>query len=202
MKRLNRMRNIALAALALVVLLGALPTAAMAQEDLVRFRVENRADRGITVRLYSNDGSGRAYYLRVEAGETKTLTPPSGIYDYRLTACGVMVWGEVDLTGPLTWIMPQCGDKGGPGTKASNTQDVGKILKLVKIKLENNTGSTLQIWLDGPFQYVFTIPAGETKTVSILKGKYEWAHYACFGGQLKLGVLYADFAKTRTFECK
>ncbi len=201
MKRLNPTKKIALAVLAAVLLLGALPTQALAAAaDVVRFRVENRSDRSITVRLYSNDGTGRAYYMVVAAKTTKDMTPLAGVYDYRLTACGVMVKGEVDLSKNLNWIMPQCGDKGGPGTKAPNTQDVGKILKLVSIKLVNHTGATMKIWLDGPFQYVFIIPNGGSKTVSILKGDYDWGHYAC-NGVLDEGMLHADVNKTRVFEC-
>lgn len=201
MKNLQPLKKFLLAVLAVVIVLGALPSSVMAAEDeLVRFRVINNADRGITIRLYATDGSGRAYYMRVEANTTKNMTPIGGVYSYRLTACGVMVWGTVDLTRPLTWQNPQCGDKGGPGSKAPNTQDVGKILKLMQIKIVNRTGSDLQIWLDGPFQYVFKIPAGGNKIVSILKGIYEYGHYAC-DGVLVQGNLNANKAATRTIEC-
>jgi hypothetical protein len=197
---MNPTKKIALAVLAAVLLLSALPMQALAATgDLVRFRVENRSDRSITVRLYSQDGSERAYYMVIAAKTTKDMTPLAGTYDYRLSACGVMVKGQVDLSKNLNWIMPQCGDKGGPGTKAPNTQDVGKILKLVSIKLVNHTGATMKIWLEGPFQYVFIIPNGGSKTVSILKGEYEWGHYAC--GPLDEGILHADMNKTRVFEC-
>lgn len=199
MKNLHSSRKIVLAMLAAVLLLSVAPTSVLAADDVVRFRVENRADRSITVRLYAQDGSGRAYYMVVDKLSTKIMTPLSGLYTYRLSACGVMVKGDLDLTKNMNWIMPECGDKGGPGTKQPNTQDVGKILKLVSIKIVNKTGSQLKIWLEGPFQYVFIIPAGGSKTVSILKGEYEWGHYAC--GPLDEGVLHADSNKTRVFEC-
>ena len=201
MKPIMQWKKSVLLFMAMALLAAALPTAALAaQSDLVRFTVENRAERDITIRLYSTDGSGRAYYMQVLAETTKIMTPPRGLYDYRLTACGVMVWGVVDLNGPLTWIMPQCGDKGGPGSKAPNTQDIGKILALSKISLVNNTGSALRVWLDGPFQYVFDIPVGATKIVSILKGFYQWGHFAC-DGQLHQGNIYAVGTKTKTFIC-
>lgn len=200
MKNMQPLKKFLLAALAVVIVLGALPSSVMAADDIVRFRVINNADRGITVRLYATDGSGRAYYMRVEATSTKDMSPIAGVYTYRLTACGVMVKGTVDLTKPVIWQNPQCGDKGGPGSKAPNTTDVGKILKLMKIRIVNRTGSDLQIWLDGPFQYVFKIPAGGSKTVSILKGIYEYGHYAC-DGVLVVGNLNANKAATRTIEC-
>jgi hypothetical protein len=200
MTKLQPLKKILLAALAVVILLGALPSSVLAaQDDLVRFRVINNADRGITIRLYATDGSGKAYYMRVDANATKNMTPIAGVYTYRLTACGVMVKGTVDLTRNLTWQNPQCGDKGGPGSKAPNTQDVGKILKLMQIKIVNRTGAAMQVWLDGPFQYVFKIPEGGSKTVSILKGIYEYGHYAC--GVLVTGNLNANKAATRTLVC-
>jgi hypothetical protein len=195
----NLMTKFVLAALAAVLLLSALPSPALAADDVVRFRVENRADRGITIRLYATDGSGRAYYMRVEKESTKIMTPLAGVYTYRLTACGVMVKGTLDLSKNMNWIMPQCGDKGGPGTKAPNTQDVGKILKLVSVRLVNRTGAPMKIWLEGPFQYVFNIPNGGSKTVSILKGEYEWGHYAC--GALDEGKLHVVSTMSRVFEC-
>lgn len=202
MTQMTKAKKFWLALLVATLLLAALPSTALAQEDLVRFRVINRADRGITIRLYATDGSGRAYYMRVEALTTKNMSPIRGVYDYRFTACGIMVTGTVDLTRPLTWINPECGEKGGPGTKAANTQDVGRaIMPLVKIKLVNKTDVDMQIWLAGPFPYVFTIPANGSKTVSILKGSYTWTHFACDGGKIDTGNLFANNAKTRTFEC-
>ncbi|MEX1247199.1 MAG: hypothetical protein WEA61_01850 [Anaerolineales bacterium] len=201
MNRLTKSRKILLAVMVVALLAVALPGAASAADDLVRFKVVNNSDRGITIRLYSQDGSGRAYYMRVEAETTKIMTPPRGMYDYRLTSCGVMVFGEVDLTGPLTWLVPDCGNKGGPGSRAPNTQDVGSILKLTKVKLINKTGTTLKVWLDGPWQYVFNIPSGGSKTVSILKGVYEWGHFACDGNRTE-GILEVAGYSTKTFECK
>jgi hypothetical protein len=198
---LTKMKPFVFAALIVALLLSALPSIAVAaQEDLVRFKVQNQADRGITIRLYATDGSGRAYYMRVEAETTKIMTPIRGIYDYRLTACGVMVRGTVDLTGPLTWLMPKCGDKGGPGSQAANTQDIGSILKLTKVRLVNRTGAALKVWFEGPYQYVFQIPSGGTKTVSILKGTYEWGHFACDGERVD-GFIEVAGATTKVFEC-
>jgi hypothetical protein len=201
MTQITKAKKFWLALLVAMLILAALPTTALAQEDLVRFRIENRADRGITIRLYAKDGSGRAYYMHVEALTTKSLSAIRGVYDYRLTACGIMLKGTVDLNKPLNWINPNCGDKGGAGTKAPNTQDVGRdILKLVKIKLVNRTGDDMQIWLAGPFPFVFSINAGSSKTVSIPKGSYTFRHYAC-DGVLDTGNLFANVAKTRVIEC-
>lgn len=199
MKPLNTLRKVALGALVTVLMLSAVPSPALAG-DLVRFTVENRSDGWMTIRLYATDGTTRAYYMYVDANSTKIMTPLAGIYTYRLSACGVMVRGTVDLTKNSTWINPECGDKGGPGTKQPNTKDVGKILKFTSFTLINHTGATMKVWLDGPFQYVFIIPEGGSKTVSIRKGVYEWGHYAC--GGLQVGNLTADADhRSRIFSC-
>lgn len=198
----SKMKLIVLATLVVALLTAALPVSAAPaeQSDLVRFRVENRADRGITIRLYATDGTSRAYYMRVDAESTKIMTPQRGIYDYRLTACGIMVRGTVDLNGPLTWVVPQCGDKGVAGAGGANTEDVGKILKLTKVHLVNRTGERLRVWLEGPNDYVFTIPAGGRKTVSIRAGMYEWGHFACDGARTE-GMLEVAGETSKIFEC-
>jgi hypothetical protein len=201
MNRLTRSRKLVLTIMAVALLAAALPGVALAADDLVRFRVVNNSERSITIRLYSQDGSGKAYYMVVPGEATKDMSPLRGTYDYRLTACGIMVRGTVDLSKPLRWQVPDCGDKGGPGSKAPNTQDVGKILKLTKVKLTNKTGTDLKVWLDGPFQYVFNIPSGASKSVSIPAGTYEWGHFACDGDRTD-GFLEVAGATKKVFECK
>jgi hypothetical protein len=198
--KLTAFKKLVLAGMALALLLAALPAPALAAGDTVNFKIENRADRGITIRLYATDGSGRAYYMRVEKETTKTMNPLRGVYTYRLTACGVMVKGTIDLSKNANWIMPQCGHRAGQGSGAAATTDISKILKLISLKIVNRTGHTMKIWLEGPFQYVFIIPNGGSKVVTILKGDYEWGHYAC-DGVLDEGRISVQETKTRIFEC-
>ncbi|HLD92923.1 MAG TPA: hypothetical protein VI703_01795 [Anaerolineales bacterium] len=201
MAKFTRARNFWLALLVAAIVMAGLPSVAQAEEDAVRFRVINRAERGITVRLYATDGSGRAYYMHVEALTTKDLYPQRGVYDYRLTACGIMVRGTVDLTKPYRWVMPKCGFTKAQGAKAESTQNLGKDpLHLVNVTLVNDTGGYLQIWLSGPYPYVFYIPPDGSKSVSILKGTYVWSHYSC-GGTYSSGTVVANYGKTKVITC-
>ena len=121
-----------------------MPDSARAGElDLVRFRVENRDSTSISIRLYSQDGSGTAYYMVIEGTSTKVMTPQAGVYDYRLSSCGVVVRGEIDLSRKHNWILPSCGNKGGPGTQATNTTDASEIVRLVKIDLVNEKSTRI-----------------------------------------------------------
>jgi len=202
MTQITKARKFWLGLMVAMFVLAALPsTADAAQEDLVRFRVENRSDRPITIRLYSQAGPSHTYYMTVDGLTTKSMSPVRGRYDYRLTACGVVVTGTVNLTKPVTWINPQCGDKGGAGTKAVNTQDVGReILKLNKVILVNKTNRDFRIWLEGRYPYTFLLPAGGNTTVSLLKGSYTWSATLC--GNEQTGKLSVNNLTKKVFECK
>ncbi|MCW5876795.1 MAG: hypothetical protein KIS85_07925 [Anaerolineales bacterium] len=204
MKPASHARKLLLALMAVMLLAAALPSAVLAaQESLMRFVVDNKSDRAVTVSLFSTDGSGRAYYMQVLGNETKSITPPRGTYNYQLTICGVVVRGQLDLTRHLfTWQVPKCGDKGGPGSKAPNTQDVGKLLALTRVEIANKTGARLVLTLRGPQTYVFTIPVGATQSVSILRGEYTWGHFACNNGEYQRGNLTAASGKQKEIFCK
>src|SRR5690606_2813510 len=112
--------------------------------------------------------------------------------------CGITTRGELDLSKhQFKWMVPKCGDKGGPGSKAPNTQDVGKVLALTKVTLVNETGARLVLTLRGPQTYVFTIPADGKKVVSIVRGEYTWGHFACNNGEYQRGNLTASANRTR-----
>jgi hypothetical protein len=203
---MNVMKKFGLAIMVMVLLLGLSPSDVLAAPqgqtiDLVRFTVENRDEAGITLRLYATDGTLRAYYLRVDGGSTRILTPEAGIYNYTLTACGIQVRGTVDLTRNHNWVLPPCGFKGGPGTKAPNTSDVSEEIRLVRVDLVNTTSTRIQVRLYGPWDYVFTIEGKDTKVVTILKGEYDYTMFACQGG-FYTGHFLARANKIQEFECK
>lgn len=198
MTQKTKVKKFWLALLVAMLILAALPSPALASEDLVQFTVENHADRSLSIRLYSQDGTG-IYYMALEPLTTKTMTPMRGIYDYRLSTCGLTVTGTVDLTKFTTWIMPNCGATSGT-PKAENTLNLGRtVLKLVKVTLINDTQRSMLLSLSGPTFYIFTIPADGSKVVTILKGFYTWSHSAC--GFFDTGNLYAWPGKVRLFDC-
>ncbi len=172
-----------------------------AQSDLVRFRFENRSATEIALRLYSQDGSGRAYYMVVESKSSKVMTPPAGVYDYRLTSCGVIVHGEIELIRNHNWVLPTCGSKGGAGTKAGHTKDVSEIVRLVKVDLVNESSTRILLLLYGPYDYVFEIEGKATKVVTILKGTYDYTLFACYLG-VYTGSFHARANKIEEFDCQ
>jgi hypothetical protein len=203
---MNLMKKLGLALTMAVLLLGLAPATVLAAPaaqtaDLVRFTVENRDEAGITLRLYATDGTLRAYYLRVDGESSRVLTPEAGVYTYSLTACGVGVRGTVDLSRNHNWVLPACGHKGGPGTKAANTTDVSEEVRLVRVDLVNDTSTRIQVRLYGPWDYVFTIEGKATKVVTILKGEYDYTLFACQGG-VYTGHFLARANKIQEFECK
>jgi len=188
-------------ALLVVLLVALFPSPAVAADsDLVRFSLENRDSSAITIRLYSQDVSGLAYYMTVAAGTSKFLTLQAGVYDYRLSACGVVVRGELDLSRHHAWVFPPCGSKGGEGTKAPNTTDASEIVRLVRVDLVNESSTRMLLLLEGPYDYVFVIEGKGTKVVTILKGTYDYTLFACFTGHFH-GSFLARANKVQEFDC-
>lgn len=199
---MKTMKKLALALMIGVLLLGLAPSATLAApaSDLVRFTVENRDEAGITLRLYATDGSLRGYYLRVEGLSTRIMTPEAGEYTYQLTACGIQVRGTLDLSHNHTWVLPACGNKGGPGTKAPNTSDVSEVVRLVRVELVNKTSTRIQVNINGPWGYVFVIEGKDSKVVTILKGEYDYTLFAC--GGVYTGHFLGRANKVQEFDCK
>jgi hypothetical protein len=136
----------------------------------------------------------------VEGSRSKIMTPPAGVYDYRLSSCGVIVRGEIELIRNHNWILPPCGSKGGVGTKAGHTIDVSEIVRLVKVDLVNESSTRILLLLSGPYDYVFTIEGKATKVVTILKGTYDYTLFACFTG-VYTGSFHARANKVQEFDC-
>lgn len=162
--------------LAVLLVSAALPMAtAAAQVDQVRLRVDNRNSKQITIQL-----NGPAYYyLKVEGKEKETFAINRGVYKYIMTGCGMRTTGSLDLTVNKTLVMPVCGGSASNQTRDPNRIDLGKVLKVVNIKVENLTEGYSMIILTGPSTYVFSLKTDVTKNYSVAKGEYDVKVYAC-----------------------
>lgn len=162
--------------LAVLLVSAALPMAsAAAQVDQVRLRVDNRNSKQITIQL-----NGPAYYyLKVEGKEKETFAINRGVYKYIMTGCGMRTTGSLDLTVNKTLVMPVCGGSASNQTRDPNRIDLGKVLKVVNIKVENLTEGYSMIILTGPSTYVFSLKTDVSKNYSVAKGEYDVKVYAC-----------------------
>jgi hypothetical protein len=164
--------------LAAMLVSAALPlTTARAQVDQVRLKVDNRNSKQITIQL-----NGPAYYyFKVDGKEKATFAVNRGVYKYILTGCGMRTSGSLDLSVNKTLVMPVCGGSASNQTRDPNRIDLGKVLKVVNIKVENLTEGFSQIILTGPSTYVFTLKTDALKNYSVARGEYDVKVYACGG---------------------
>jgi hypothetical protein len=149
--------------------------AATSEVDQVRLRVDNRNSKQITLQL-----NGPAYYYFKIGGEEKaTFAVNRGVYKYILTGCGMRTTGSLDLSVNKLLVMPVCGGSASKQTRDPNRIDLGKVLKVVNIKIENLTEGNSQIVMTGPSTYVFVLKTDAIKKVSVAKGEYTLKVYAC-----------------------
>jgi hypothetical protein len=154
--------------------------AGLAASDQVRLTVDNRNPKQLQLYL-----SGPAYYSFKIAGEEKVIFAVNrGVYDYTITGCGRIAKGTLDLSVNKTLVMKECGTSSASLAKEPNRVDLGQVLKVVKIKVENlATGNSLVI-LTGPSTYVFSLKEDASTSYTVAKGKYEVQIFAC-GGSYK-----------------
>ena len=170
--------------------------AVQAKSELVGFTFTNNSDRLASLRLY---GNGQFYYFLLFPGESKYYTPVRGEYDMSFFSCGQYVNKEIDLTKKTTLVVPPCGTVAHNGKPPAGVIDGGKVLKLVKVTLENETDNYMKVILEGPATYVFTFSKDQEKTYTISKGDYTYMLYGC-GGSFS-GDFYAYHNKVMTFKC-
>jgi hypothetical protein len=179
MKKVWNLRFLVLVGLVAVMLVSAAAPVmtVRAEVDQVRLKVDNRNSKQITIQL-----NGPAYYyFKIDGKEKMTFAVNRGVYKYILTGCGMRTSGSLDLSVNKTLIMPVCGGSASNQTRDPNRIDLGKVLKVVNVKIENLTEGNSQIVMTGPSTYVFTLKTDAIKNVSLARGEYQVKIYACGG---------------------
>jgi hypothetical protein len=111
----------------------------------------------------------------VKPEESEVFTVMRGKYDQTLRACGDTVESKLDMTSTQTLVMPKCGSK----SVTSGVIDLGHLIKIVKIKVENESNSKMIVVLEGPATYVFSFDKDQKKDYTVAKGDYKVTYYAC-----------------------
>ena len=171
----KKLRSISLIALALVLLVSALPGAVFAKSEKVRFTVNNKSDKVFSLWL-----TGPEYvYIVVEPESAETLTPLRGEYSFTMFSCGAYADGDLDLSNQKTMVVPECGS-GGPKKTSGSKLDASDVIKLVKITIENNaSNSNMVVVMTGPGSFVFSLKTGKDQSYTIPRGVYDVTYYAC-----------------------
>ncbi|TAK12776.1 MAG: hypothetical protein EPO32_07455 [Anaerolineae bacterium] len=174
---------------------GLLALALVAAAPLARLTIENQSDKPVYLWLTSET---HTYYLETAAGTTQVWTPEKDEYTYRMLACGANLYGEMDLTQVQRFVVPVCGSKASAEVNDSET-DVARLIKLVRITVENATGARVILALHGPDGYVFSLEKGESKEYTIPRGDYTYTAYGC--GTVFLGDLFATAQGKELVKC-
>ena len=180
--------------LVLLVSLVVMAAAPAAQSELVSLTISNKSDDYVTFRL---DGPA-FYYLMVKADTTTTFTIKRGDYTQKFYSCGHFVNTTLDLTKKQSIYVPPCGENAFTVDK-SNKVDGGKLLKLVKVNIENSTDHNLILVLRGPSEYAFFIRSGDEVSYTITKGDYKVTQWGC--PYVKNFNYYAFANKETTLTC-
>jgi hypothetical protein len=194
----EKMKKNILTILALSLISTALISASPMAADLVGLKIENNSDHYVTLRL---DGP-QFYYLMVAPHDSRYFTIERGDYDYqKYYSCGTFVNTTIDFTKKQTIVVPDCGENAYKAP-SNNTPaiDGGKLLKLVKVTLENPYDFNILLILRGPSVHVFLIEAGNSENYTIAKGKYEVTQYGCQA--LKYWNFYPYANKIKELSCK
>ncbi len=124
----------------------------------------------------------KTYIFNVVSGATREFVVDRGTYSFDMMLCRVGAQGAMNLNKTTTLTFKAC----------SNT-------KLVEVKLENKTGTVSFVTLSGAGSFVFTIPAGETRTFTIPRGEYAVTRVVC--GATVAGTFEARSHRTLVLTC-
>ncbi|OGO64325.1 MAG: hypothetical protein A2Z45_11350 [Chloroflexi bacterium RBG_19FT_COMBO_55_16] len=141
------------------------------KSDLVRLTVDNQSTGSLYLWL---DGPS-FYYMVVKAKESEVFTVMRGKYQETVKACGDTVKTTLDMSTNQKLIMPKCGSK----SVTSGVVDLGHLIKIIKISVENESSTKMIVVLEGPATYVFSFDKDQKKNYTVAKGDYKVTYYAC-----------------------
>jgi len=168
-------------------------TSTLAAPAQARLTVVNHSSK--TLKLWL---SGPAIYrISVPTGQTKTYAVNRGVYKYTANACGVTAAGTLDMTINKTLVMPVCG--GRISVNDPHTEDLGQVLKVVKVEVQNKSTGAATAVFKGPAVYMFTLAKGADKFYTMAKGSYKVTVYAC--GKTTKHNFTADKGKKFVIAC-
>ena len=167
--------------LVLILLTAAAPatpwqaTPNAAAPALIRLTIDNRDPGLLSLRLI-NDSA--VYNLKVPGHTRSTFTIKPGSYSYKLSGCGISMYGTTILTMNTIMVNPVCGGSAHIATKTGKI-DLSKLLKVARIEIVNELGVKVQLYFKGPTEYVLTLPKNADKEYTLAKGVYKVQYYAC-----------------------
>lgn len=175
------LKGILIGILAILVVSAAMPlppsylkAPAAAPSDVVRLTVINKSSGPIYMWL----NGPTFYYFVVGADDEAAYTIERGVYAQSVLACGDYATQTVDLTKQTTMIMPVCGGNANAAA-AGGAMDLSKLIKIVRVTVQNDASTQLLAILTGPATYVFLLDVDESNVYTIARGDYTVQYWAC-----------------------
>jgi len=192
MNKTTRIR-IAVFAILLVAVLGAtalFTRNAFAEETpVIRLTVINTSQFPFTLYIYG-EGYGKEYSMKVPAYSDAKIFIQPDMYAYYMEACNYEKSGKMDLTVFQTLHIPVCGGKAAGYRNMSHHIDVSRLVKPVWVKIRNQTGEAVELYLRTQSDHHFLkLDSGEILELILRKEEgvqYVYSFLAC-GGQLVTG---------------
>lgn len=195
MKNYRSIRNLFNIGILVVFMFSSLipATVTLAAPAQARLTVTNRSSKVLKLWL-----SGPAIYrISVPSGQTKTYAVNRGMYKFTASGCGMTATGKLDMSINKTLVMPVCG--GRISVNSPHTEDLGQVLKVVKIEVQNKSKGVATAVFKGPSVYMFTLQKNADKDYTVAKGDYKVTVYAC--GQTFKRNFRADKGKKFVITC-
>lgn len=149
-----------------------------AQQGPIRLTVSNGSELPFSITLIGS----QTYILNVRSGETRVFVLERGGYSFNMMLCGLGAQGVMSFSRMTRLTFKSC-----------------SLEKLVEVSFANKTAEGAVARLSGPGNFVFSIPAGETRWLTIPRGDYALTYMTC--GVEVTGVFEARSHRTLTLTC-
>lgn len=146
---------------------SAAATGTSTSTNAIQVRINNRTGATLTLTLRGP----ATYYLELISGMNK-IQVAKGTYTYSYYACGTTLTGTFKATSTNAELkLPPCPAAGSTNVEGGKT---------TRIKVKNDTGGNMTLYLYGPANYTLTLIPG-INLIYVVKGKYTYYAYSVCG---------------------
>lgn len=170
-------------AVAVVLIFGAFTTPQVSERSalaagtgLARLNIENSSQFDFVLMLYGPDDLN--YVVSAYSSETDTII--RGTYNFFMRACNHTTTGTMDLSIHKTIYVPVCGGNAGAKGDKHHAVDVADYIKMVKVKVRNQTQEPIGLYLRTiQNHYFLNLEPKEIQFVTVPKDTYVYSFVAC-----------------------
>lgn len=194
----------AIVAVAIVVLFGVFAAPQVSDQvamakgtGLARLTIENASQFEFVLMLYGPEDLN--YTVPAHSSEGDTIL--RGTYSFFMRACNHTSTGTMDLSIHKTLYVPVCGGNAGAKGDKHHAEDVSDYIKMVKVKVRNQTQEPIGLYLRTlDNHYFLNLEPKEIQFVTVPKDRYVYSYVAC--GELVAGYYESLVRWPLDLKCK